>query len=267
MPCSIVREERGEVASGLVWDVEQKAGEVVCKSGFGGAGFSGGAARTGIAKGAVTRGLTISEGIDTAWAERLLLQQSIANAAQVAAKLKRVIAKNLGPRVRKVDIRLRADPGQASREANQRRIAVKQAINRNAHDSAGYSLIEVNARNAERLRCIRPEIGVMRLIVVPRYSSTKLRDEGIREKAIVVETDAIRILKTAPLKVSLCWSAGYTKYRRLQNGWTLKAESPAQAIFIGKVGIHFGIDEIRIFVEGQQRKVVVCLERISWGWQ
>ncbi len=97
----------------------------------------------------------------------------------------------------------------------------------------------------------------MRFIVIPRHANAKLSNQCIREKAIVVETGAIGVLKARSFKISLCWSTCYTKYWSLQNGWTLVAKSGAQAIFVGNIGVHFGIHEIRIFVEGQQSKVVV----------
>src|SRR6266403_3126309 len=97
----------------------------------------------------------------------------------------------------------------------------------------------------------------MSFIMVPPCANAELGNQSIREKAIVVETDAIGVLKARPFKIALGWSAGYTEYRRLENCRTLVAKSCTQAIFVGNVGIYFGINEIRIFVEGQQCKIVV----------
>src|SRR5205807_6384231 len=113
LPRPVIREERGQVASRLAWYVQQKAGEIVCKTCFAGAAAS------------VERSLTVTERIDAPRAEGLFLEQGIANTPQVATKLNGVIAENLGPRIRKIDVRFRADPWQARREAKQRRIAVK----------------------------------------------------------------------------------------------------------------------------------------------
>src|SRR5260370_6476464 len=107
----------------------------------------------------------------------------------------------------------------------------------------------------------------MRLIVVPRDTHAELRNERIREKAIVVETGAIRVLKAVRFKIVLCWSAGYTEYGGLEYLWALKAESGAQPIFVGKVGVYFGVHEIRIFVERQKSKVVVGGLRVNWARQ
>jgi hypothetical protein len=52
----------------------------------------------------VKRRLAIGESIETARTERLLLQQGIANPPQVHAKLQRMIAENLRPSIRKIDI-------------------------------------------------------------------------------------------------------------------------------------------------------------------
>src|SRR4029077_9289292 len=79
LPGTVVREEGCQITSGLVRHIEEKAGEVVCKAGSGGARFGSGAAGAGIPEGAVARCLAVGESIDAAWAERLLLQQSIAN--------------------------------------------------------------------------------------------------------------------------------------------------------------------------------------------
>ena len=51
----------------------------------------------------------------------------------------------------------------------------------------------------------------------------------------------------------------------MENGWTLVAESRAQAIFIGQVGVYFGIHEIRVLVETQKRKIVARDGRSSWN--
>ncbi len=96
LPGAIVREKRCQIASGLVWHVEQKAGEVVGKTGLG-------HDRLGC-RANVERGLTVGERVKTAWAERLLLEQSIPNPAQVGAKLNRMIAENLGPGIGKINI-------------------------------------------------------------------------------------------------------------------------------------------------------------------
>src|ERR1700674_535902 len=93
--------------------------------------------------------------------------------------------------------------------------------------------------------------------MVPPCTNAELRNQSIREKVIVVETCAIRVLKASPFKIALRWSAADTEYGGLENGWTLVAKSHAQAIFVGKVGVHFTIKVIRIFVERQQSKVVI----------
>src|SRR6266852_2526240 len=107
----------------------------------------------------------------------------------------------------------------------------------------------------------------MRLVVVPRDTDAELRDQGIREKAIVVQARAVGVLQAVALKVALRGPACGTEYGRLENGWTLEAESGAQAIFIGEVGIYFGIDEIRVFVERQESKIIVGGLRVNWGRQ
>ncbi len=43
--------------------------------------------------------------------------------------------------------------------------------------------------------------------MIPRYTNAELRNERVREKAIVVETDAVGVLKAVALKIALCWSA------------------------------------------------------------
>ena len=93
--------------------------------------------------------------------------------------------------------------------------------------------------------------------MVPGHTNAKLGNESIRKKAIVVETNAIRVLHAGAFKIALCGPAPQTENRRLENGRTLVAESAAQAILIGQVGVHLGINEIRIFMERQQSKVVV----------
>ncbi len=103
--------------------------------------------------------------------------------------------------------------------------------------------------------------------MVPPCTDAELSNQSIREKAIVVEADAIGVLKARSFKIALCWSAADTEYRRLENGWTLVAESRAQAIFIGNVGVHLTINKICIFVEGQQSKVVIGVAGTSCGRQ
>ena len=198
---SIVREESGQIASRLTGHVEQKAGEVVRKTGRGRAHLRALWNNHGCA---LEPRLAIVERIEAARAERLLLEQSIANPAKVGAKLNRMIAENLGPGVGKVNIGFRPDPGQACRKANQR--IGKPPVNRNTHDPAGY-LIEVNAGNTEGFRSSRAEIGVVSLVMVPPGTHAELRNQSIREKAIVVETGAIRVLKPGPFKIALGWSA------------------------------------------------------------
>src|ERR1700692_942190 len=107
----------------------------------------------------------------------------------------------------------------------------------------------------------------MRLIVIPGHADAELGNKRIREKAIVVYARAVRVLNTTPFKVALCWSAGYTEYGGLQYLGALKAESGAQAISIREVGVYFGINEIRIFVERQKSKIVIRALRVNWGRQ
>src|SRR5260370_4165304 len=103
--------------------------------------------------------------------------------------------------------------------------------------------------------------------MVPSDPEPKLRNQSIREKAIVIKTRAIRILKAVPFKIACCWSARQTEYRGLEDRWTLVAESHAQPIFIGKVGVHFTVNEIRIFVKSKQRSVVAKVARKIWRRQ
>ena len=103
--------------------------------------------------------------------------------------------------------------------------------------------------------------------MVPPCTNAELGNQTIREKAIVIEADAIRVLKAGPFKIALCRSAGATEYGGLENGWTLVAESRAQAVFIGNVGVHLTINKICIFVEGQQSKVVIRVAGTSCGRQ
>src|SRR5438034_1346612 len=107
----------------------------------------------------------------------------------------------------------------------------------------------------------------MRLVMVPPCTNAKLSNQSIREKAIVIETGTISILKAGPFEIALRWSTCQTEYGSLQNGWTLVAEARTQAIFIGDVRVHLTIDKICIFVEGQQSKVVICAAGGSWGRQ
>ncbi len=198
LPRSIVREEGCQVASRLVGEVQQEAGEVVGETRFGRSG-------TG-----VERRLAIGEGVKTAWAESLLLQQSVANPAQVDTELKGVIADDLGPGVRKVYICFRPDPGKAGGVADQRIRKSSVIGNGDAHDSAGYR-VEVYAGNAQSLGCFGAEITVVGLVVIPGHTSAELGNQRVREKAIVVETNAIGVLDAAALEIALCRSAGRTE--------------------------------------------------------
>ena len=153
LPRTIVREESRQIASRLAWHIEQKASEVVCETGFGStswaetpAGRRSRAPGAGIANDAIARGLPIVEGIKAARAEGLLLQQSIAKAAQITPKLKCMVSNNFGPSVRKIDIRFRTNPRKTGGVTNQR--IVREAVDGNADDSAG-DRIEVNAWDAE----------------------------------------------------------------------------------------------------------------------
>src|ERR1700688_24449 len=105
----------------------------------------------------------------------------------------------------------------------------------------------------------------MRFVVVPPRAKAELGNQSIREKTIVVEASAVRILKARSFKIALCRSPRDTENRCLQSCWPLIAESRAQAILIGKVGVHFTVKEIRVFMVGQQSKVVVRVSCCCWG--
>src|SRR5439155_18464888 len=113
----------------------------------------------------------------------------------------------------------------------------------------------------------RAEITIVSFIVIPGHTNAELGNESIREKTIVVETNAIRVLDAGALKVALCGPARRTENGRLENGWTLVAESAAQAVLVGQVGVHLHINEICIFVERQQSKVVVGVAGGGWSRQ
>src|SRR5260370_34945583 len=93
-PLPMRGKERIKIPPRLTWHVKEEAGDVIHRVGLG----------------SRLRGLNILEGVGTTRTEGLVLQQIVANATQVAAKLDRVVLNNLRPVVDKVDVRLAPDP-------------------------------------------------------------------------------------------------------------------------------------------------------------
>src|SRR6267154_1635369 len=164
LPRAIVGEESGQVASGLTRNIKQKAGEVIVETRFR-------SARTGIES-----GLTVIERIQTARTERLFLQQSIANTAQVNTEFDGVIAENFGPGIGKVDVRFRSDPRQARRIPDQG--IGKAAIDGDSNDSAGDG-VEIYAWNAQGIGSVGAEIGVVGFVVIPGDTHAKFGDQAV----------------------------------------------------------------------------------------
>jgi len=80
-----------------------------------------------------------------------------------------------------------------------------------------------------------PKSALWSLVVVPRHADAEFGDQRIREKAIVIDADAVGVLECRFLKIPLCWSAGDAEDRGLENGGTLVAQARAQAILISEV--------------------------------
>src|SRR5438445_10808888 len=97
----------------------------------------------------------------------------------------------------------------------------------------------------------------MGVIVVPGHTDTKLGNEGIREKPVVVYPGAVCVLDAGPFKIPLGWTARYSENGRLQNRRALVAEPGAQAVFVGEIGVYFGVNEVGVLMERQQGKEVV----------
>jgi len=53
------------------------------------------------------------------------------------------------------------------------------------------------------------------LVVVPRHADAEFGDQRIREKAIVIDADAVGVLDAGSFKIPLCWSAGDAEDRGL----------------------------------------------------
>src|SRR5258708_7718955 len=126
-------------------------------------------------------------------------------------EFKGVIADDLGPGVRKVYICFRPDPGEAGGVADQRIRKSSVIDDGDAHDSAGYP-VEVYAVNSQSLGCFGAEITVVSLVVIPGHTSAELGNQRVREKAIVVETNAIVVLDAAALEFFFFKDPGPTEF-------------------------------------------------------
>ena len=122
------------------------------------------------------------------------MEQCVTHTAQVDAKLHRVIAKNFSPGIREVDIRFRPSPGQAGGESDQERISAIESVNSDADDAASDGVAEIDSGNAQSIRGIGAEVGVVGFIVIPGDASPKLSNQRIRKEVVVVQTDAVGVL-------------------------------------------------------------------------
>jgi len=91
----------------------------------------------------------------------------------------------------------------------------------------------VDTGNTERLRSIRTEICVVSLVVYT-HADAEFGDQRIREKAIVIDADAVGVLDAGPSN-SPVLVRGDAEDRGLEKRRTLVAQARAQAILISEV--------------------------------
>ena len=174
LPCLAVAWEGAVgVLAYLVGLAEEDAGDVVGLAGEGGTGSGG---------------LVFAEVEGSGGGVVVALQQVVADAADVGAKLEGVVAEDFGDDGGKVDVRFRAQPGQRLRIADERIggavLAVAGEVRNLEGDLAAagddvVGAVGAVAGDAERVRVVGAVVGLLGGVAGVRDAGACLQDQGV----------------------------------------------------------------------------------------
>ena len=177
------------------------------------------------------------------------MKQIVADAAHLAAPLDGVVALRLGPGIRQQDVRLRPDPWQTGREADERIPEIVECDLRRTAGPVAY----IDARNTELLGGLLSVTDLLGVIPVPVHTRPNLGNQCWGEDVVVVDRAAVRALDTGSLEPGTANAARSTVDPidgRVEGHRAREAVAHRESVAIGLVVVHLHVELVRVSVEG-----------------